>query len=237
MNTAIFRFINSAIKTPFLDHVVPVFSEKAYILIPGIIVLMLLLYFGKRHARICVLALALALLLSDSGSEKALKNIFGELRPYAQLEEVNVHRGGKWLVYDPQWYPFDRRQSFAFPSSHAANMAAVAVVLFFLNRRTLWATLPLALAVGFSRVYTGNHFPLDVIGGYAWGACSALIMVKASRWIVKRIWGEEDSSPPSVAPSLPRYSSSPDMASANASIVSNCCDNTRSTSSCCSGDR
>ena len=202
MNTAIFRFINSTIKTLFLDRVVPMFSDKVYVVIPGFVALVLLLRFGNRHVRICVLALVLALLLSDFGSEKVLKNIFKELRPYAQLEHVNVHRGGKWLVYEPKWYPHDHRQSFGFPSSHAANMAALTVVLFFLYRRTIWVTIPLLLAVGFSRIYTGNHFPLDVIGGYAWGAVCALIMVKTAGLFVKRFWGEEDilSSPASMPP-------------------------------------
>ena len=188
MNEIIFRFINSTMKTPFLDHAMPAFSDKDYIVIPGIVAVGLLLYFGRRHARMCVLALALALLLSDAGTEHVLKNIFKQDRPYAVLHDVNLHRSGKWVVYDPEWYPFDRRQSFGFPSSSAANVAAVAFVLFFLHRRTLWITIPLAAAVGLSRVYTGNHYPLDVVAAYAWGLGSGWVAIRITRWAEKRYW-------------------------------------------------
>lgn len=201
MNEAFFRFINGTMKTPFLDHVMPVFSDKNYVVVPGLVGLGLLLYFGDRRARMCVLALIFALLLSDTGAEHVLKNIFRENRPYAVLDNVNVFRSGNWIVYDPQWYPFDRRQSFGFPSSSAANVAAVAVVLLLLHRRTLWVMIPLTVAVGFSRIYTGNHFPLDVMGGYAWGAGSAGAAILAARWAEKRFWHEKDT--PSLESHMP----------------------------------
>ena len=160
MNEALFQFVNDGIKNPFLDVVLPVFSDKDYVVIPGVAALAILVYAGRRHARICVAALLLALLLSDTGSEKVLKNVFKAKRPYATLEGVHLHRGSEWVDYDPAWYPYDKRQSHSFPSSHAANAAALAVVLFFLSRKTLWATAPVAGLVGLSRMYTGNHLSL-----------------------------------------------------------------------------
>ena len=190
MNVAVFRFINGTMKNPFLDQVLPAFSDKDYVVIPGFVVLVLLVYFGRRRVRTCVLALVCALAFSDALTEHALKNIFNEKRPYAVLENVHVHRGGKWVLYDPAWYAFDKRQSNAFPSSHAANIAAVAAVLFFLHRRTLWGTVPLALAVGLSRVYTGNHYPLDVLAGYFWGGACGFAMFKAVSVVVERLRGK-----------------------------------------------
>jgi membrane-associated phospholipid phosphatase len=199
MNITLFRLINDGIKCPVLDWVLPVFSDKAYVVLPGVVALGLLLYFGRRHARTCVLAMIFTLLLSDMGSEKVLKNLFGAKRPYATLEGVHLHRSGRWIEYDPTWYPFDGRKSNAFPSSHASNVAAVAVVLAFLYRGTLWAALPLAALVGFSRVYTGNHYPGDVLAGYAWGALCGFAMCRFSPWLVARVWGKspaEEARPP-----------------------------------------
>jgi len=197
--------VNETLKNPLFDRVIPVFSDKTYIILPAIVTVILLLCFGNRNSRTCVLALAIALMFSDFGTERVLKNAFRRLRPYAQLETVNVHRSGRWMTYDRRWYAFDERQSFAFPSAHAANIAGAAVILCHLSRRTLWLSVPIALAVGFSRVYTGNHFPLDVVCGYFWGAGSAIFSVRVARWMVRRLWGESPvlgSPPPDSAESV-----------------------------------
>ena len=202
MNEALFRLVNQSIKNPVFDAVLPVFSDKDYVVIPGIIVVVAALYFGSRHVRTGILALLLAILAADAGSEKVLKNIFKERRPYARIEGVNLHRGGKWTVYDPAWYAFDKRKSNSFPSSHAANVATLAVALAFVSRRTLWATVPVALMAGLSRVYTGNHFPGDVLAGYAWGGLCGFGMSLLCPWAVRRVWGEppEHDVPRQAAP-------------------------------------
>jgi len=187
MNTLLFRFINQTLQNPLFDSVLPVFSDKDYVVIPGAVALGLLAYFGRRHARTCVVALALAVLLANLGSEKILKNLFKAKRPYAVIQGVHLHRGNQWRSYDPRWYDYDPRKSYAFPSTHAANVAALAVALAFLSRKTLWATLPLALLVGLSRVYTGNHFPGDVLAGYLWGALCGFAVGKLSFWGARRI--------------------------------------------------
>ncbi|MBI5093711.1 MAG: glycosyltransferase family 39 protein [Candidatus Hydrogenedentes bacterium] len=188
MNTALFRFINSGAKNPFLDGFLPVFSDKDYVVIPGIVALGLMLCFGGRRARMCVFALAIALLIADAGSEKLIKNFFAEERPYRQLEDVNVYRGNHWEVYTPS--ALDERQSNAFPSTHAANIAAIAVALGLFYRRSLWGTIPVMLLVGLSRVYTGNHFPADVLGGYVWGGACGYFLAMAVPRVTRRVWGE-----------------------------------------------
>ncbi|MBN2308537.1 MAG: glycosyltransferase family 39 protein [Candidatus Hydrogenedentes bacterium] len=201
MNEILFRFVNDTVKNPLFDRLMPLFSDKDFVVIPGAVALGLLVYFGRRRARLCVIALLLALLVSDIGSEKVLKNLFAAPRPYAAIEGVHLHRSGRWIDYDPAWAPFDGRSSHAFPSSHAANAAAIALALFLSYRRTAWATVPLALLVGLSRVYTGNHFPGDVLAGYAWGAACG----GGAHWIVARIarrWPASDEAG-AVRPPLP----------------------------------
>lgn len=58
----------------------------------------------------------------------------------------------------------------SFPSGHAATSAAGAVVLSLLAPRLAPAFVALALAIGFSRIYVGVHYPTDVLAGLAIGA-------------------------------------------------------------------
>lgn len=171
MNIILFRWINAGLQSPFLDRVIPLFSEREMIIIPLLTLLGFLLAWGSTRTRLAVVALVIALCAADFGSEQVIKPIFSKDRPYVQLPDVRVYQAGIWTHHDPAWDIYKRRQdSNGFPSSHAANAAAFAMVSILLYLPAALLTVPLALLVGFSRVYTGNHFPGDVAAGYFWGA-------------------------------------------------------------------
>lgn len=66
--------------------------------------------------------------------------------------------------------------TMSFVSDHSAVTAAVAVGLFMVSRRAGLAAAAVALAEGFTRVFLGTHYPTDVIGGFALGAATALLL-------------------------------------------------------------
>jgi undecaprenyl-diphosphatase len=68
-----------------------------------------------------------------------------------------------------------RRQpvTTSFPSGHAASAAAFAFGVAMESPRWGAAVAPVAWSVAFSRVYTGVHYPSDVLVGAAIGACAA----------------------------------------------------------------
>ena len=63
-------------------------------------------------------------------------------------------------------------RSLSFPSGHATASfgAAVAVSRMWPQTRLVWWAL--ALVIGYSRIYLGHHYPLDVAGG---ALCGILI--------------------------------------------------------------
>jgi undecaprenyl-diphosphatase len=69
----------------------------------------------------------------------------------------------------------------SFPSGHAATSFAAATVLTAFAPRLAPAWFVLALAIGFSRVYVGVHYPLDIVGGAALGVATALLLLAAIR--------------------------------------------------------
>jgi undecaprenyl-diphosphatase len=71
--------------------------------------------------------------------------------------------------------------SESFPSGHAATSFACATVLAALVPRAAPAFYVLALAIGYSRVYVGVHWPLDVVGGAVLGIATALLLLAVTR--------------------------------------------------------
>lgn len=66
-----------------------------------------------------------------------------------------------------------RPTSSSFPSGHSASAFAFAAAVAMEHRRAGAAVLPLAAAVGYSRVHTGVHWPSDVVAGTAIGIGAA----------------------------------------------------------------
>jgi glycosyltransferase 2 family protein len=68
----------------------------------------------------------------------------------------------------------------SFPSSHTAIALAVAIALVpFLPRPVAAVGIAYAVGVGWSRVYLGVHYPLDVLGGAGIGAVAGALVLLA----------------------------------------------------------
>ena len=90
------------------------------------------------------------------------KRLFGGDRPL--LADVPIARQ---LTNTPT--------SPSFPSGHTASAAAFAVGVALESPRSGAAVVPLAAAVGYSRLHTGAHWLSDVVGGAVLGASVAAL--------------------------------------------------------------
>ena len=64
----------------------------------------------------------------------------------------------------------------SFASDHATFTMAVAVGILLVNRKYGLVAMALAACEGFLRVFMGVHYPTDVIGGFALGTATTLLL-------------------------------------------------------------
>lgn len=123
--------------------------------------------------------LAVALVTGPAGPATARAAI-GVLAPVNLVVE-----GLKWSVNRTRPDGDRRRANSSFPSSHAANAAALALVLAQRWRRLAPGFGLLAALVGVSRIYLNRHFLSDVVFGVAIGVGIGWL---AFRWLRARGW-------------------------------------------------
>ncbi|XJZ25775.1 undecaprenyl-diphosphatase [Bacillota bacterium Lsc_1132] len=71
----------------------------------------------------------------------------------------------------------------SFPSDHAAGAFVIATSIWIWRKRDGWIWLLLAAAISLSRVWTGVHYPSDVIAGMLIGIVVAfLVHMILTRW-------------------------------------------------------
>lgn len=80
-------------------------------------------------------------------------------------------------------------RAYSFPSGHTATATSIFLIGCLLSHRK-WV-LPLgflyALLVGYSRIYLGQHYPLDVGGGMIAGVVTILLSIAVQKWWDKKI--------------------------------------------------
>ncbi|MDD5766716.1 MAG: phosphatase PAP2 family protein [Candidatus Marinimicrobia bacterium] len=172
IDNALFYFFNSTIANTLFDRIMPVLTNIVFLFSSFAILAIILLIFGNKKIRLAIIISILAVSTSDIICARILKPAFKRIRPSRSLENVHllVKKGGK----------------YGFPSNHAANVSAGMFVLSFFFRKYRYAFLAFALIIGFSRIYVGVHFPLDVLAGLCLGVLFAVFWIGVWTFIRNR---------------------------------------------------
>jgi len=130
------------------------------------ITIFLILLFLRRYSQACQLMVAF---LVSALLAQVLKNLFSMPRPkeffapgqYAYFINGVTHAGFS-----------------SFPSGHSTSVFALATLLALFEKNKKWNTLYLlgAVAVGYSRIYLGQHFLGDVLVGSFIGVSLAVLV-------------------------------------------------------------
>ncbi len=169
LDLLVFRWINRGFNRPWLDQFFN-FLADGKLWTPILLVLAAILIFKARdRAKAWVVLTLLSIGIGDPLISNPLKHLFDRARPYEAVEgvrEVSPGPSGK------RWEPAvrisgipeeDVQHGRSMPSSHVANATAAVMSARLVWGPTLrWPWLFVALAA-LGRVYTGDHYPSDVL--------------------------------------------------------------------------
>jgi undecaprenyl-diphosphatase len=174
-----FRMLNAAWLHPGLDRLLPFVTDARNFILPFTVAAIVIGLVGRvRGLRFIALAVV-GVVVADAISTHLFKYALSRTRPCIGLADVRLLVGCT--------------NSPSFPSNHAVN-ASVLATLAVLHMPRLWLPpIALALLVGYSRVYVGVHYPLDVLAGSLLGITVALVLSSA----MTSLW------PPTVEPIKP----------------------------------
>lgn len=119
--------------------------------------------------KVCVIFLLIGAVVGvTEGSSCVAKNFFERRRPLNSLPLIYFLDDTVWNQTPANFTP-SNSHNFSFYSGHATNSMALAVTVSAFMPPVAPVAYAVALGVGYSRVYTGKHFPLDVAAGWATG--------------------------------------------------------------------
>ena len=169
-NILIFYFINRGLENQLLNFIMPLITDFGSIVAWIIICISLYIFGGQNSKKVAVLGI-LALFFANI-VVYILKVVIAEPRPFMVLPNVDL------LITETG--------SDSFPSGHTASSFAAATVIGLKskiningkNYGLIYPLLAFAALIGFSRIYIGVHYPIDVLFGALIGIISAVLVLK-----------------------------------------------------------
>ncbi|MBU8917204.1 undecaprenyl-diphosphatase [Bacillus sp. FJAT-29953] len=159
LDYTMFQWINHlAVSERVFNPLMVLLAEKAeYLFMAGILFYW---FFQKTKNRRMVVEACFSACLA-LGINVLIGMFFYRDRPFVSH---HVH----WLIH--------HARNASFPSDHATAAFVIAASIWIWSKRDGWIWLLLAAGISLSRVWTGVHYPLDVISGMVIGVGSAFLV-------------------------------------------------------------
>jgi len=188
----VFYAINRNGQNDFFNLLMPVVSNIKNFYVPLAAGWAYLMIRNRARYRVAAVAVVALIGLSEWMCSDVFKPVFDRPRPYHSLSHVHKYErmerdkpiAQRWHV-TPELKETVHGASLSLPSAHATNIFAGALFLSYYFR-ILWPLFYLiALLVGYSRVYLGVHFPLDVLAGAVLGSACALAVIWPANRVIR----------------------------------------------------
>lgn len=170
----LFEWIQMHLRYSFLDPIFLAARDKLF-WIPLYIILISWVgfKFGRQAWKLFLLIL-ITIIVTDQMNSTLLKKLVRRDRPCNEV------------YFKDQFVPvLPCSGGYSFPSSHATNHMGIAIMIILTCGRYLgpfkWLFLVWALLIGFSQIYVGVHFPIDIAVGFLEGALLAFTIYSMSQ--------------------------------------------------------
>ena len=171
---ALFQFINHTCHNSFFNIIFPLWRNQLTWTPVYMLFFVLLIQKYKSKSWIYIAIVAFTIAATDQTSSQLIKKSVQRLRP---CNDITLQPKAENLIACGT--------GFSFPSSHAANHAALAIIIgYFLyndKKHIKKGLFMWAVSIGFAQIYVGVHYPIDVFFGLLLGYCIAQLVIIVSK--------------------------------------------------------